>query len=266
MKIIESKDIPILDLHLENQGLLSFTSMLSGNENYIFLKEHLERLCLGYKEVLGTELEALALKNLKEFLLTHWSKKSYYRIVILKNEIQVLKKEHKFHNDLVRLKLFSFEKENSFGPMVKNGNYQQSFKLREEAIKNNCDEALFFDNHFLITEAVTSNVFILSQDNVVYTPPASSQVLAGVTRKKIIETLRDQKREVKIENIQKDFLLKAKEIWLTNAVEGLRFVSECNGIKYKRENSSYEKIIATFGRFGEKINAEEELNSQVSKL
>ena len=66
-------------------------------------------------------------------------------------------------------------------PQVKiAGNYTSSMMAKWQARKNGYDEIIFTDEKGYITEAPTSNVFIINQENVLLTAP-ESDVLYGIT-------------------------------------------------------------------------------------
>ena len=67
-------------------------------------------------------------------------------------------------------------------PQVKiAGNYTSSMMAKWKARKNGYDEIILTDEEGYITEAPTSNVFIVNNDNVLLTAP-EEEVLYGITR------------------------------------------------------------------------------------
>ena len=102
-------------------------------------------------------------------------------------------------------------------PQVKiAGNYTSSMMAKWKARKNGYDEIILTDEEGYITEAPTSNVFIVSNDNVLLTAP-EEEVLYGITRKSILEIAEDENIETKVERIPIDALENAKEIFLTSS-------------------------------------------------
>ena len=72
-------------------------------------------------------------------------------------------------------------------PQVKiAGNYTSSMMAKWKARKNGYDEIILTDEEGFITEAPTSNVFIVNQDDCLLTAP-EDEVLYGITRKSILE-------------------------------------------------------------------------------
>ncbi len=74
-----------------------------------------------------------------------------------------------------------------------------------------------------ITEAISSNVFAV-KNGVLYTSPVSDGCVDGVMRKKIIEIAEANRIAVYELSIMQSVLLGADELFLTNAINGIRWV------------------------------------------
>lgn len=94
--------------------------------------------------------------------------------------------------------------------------YSRSYAARRAAEKRGGDEAILTNTSGNIACGTTSNIFI-EENGQLITPPLSDGVLAGITRKNLIE-----KRNVKEESISIDRLKNADNIFLTNSFIGLR--------------------------------------------
>ena len=102
-------------------------------------------------------------------------------------------------------------------PQVKiAGNYTSSMMAKWQARKNGYDEIIFTDEKGYITEAPTSNVFIINQDNVLLTAP-ESDVLYGITRKSVLEIAKNENINIKEDKIPLHELENAKEVFLTSS-------------------------------------------------
>jgi branched-chain amino acid aminotransferase len=93
-----------------------------------------------------------------------------------------------------------------------------------EARQQNCDDALMLNEFGRICEATSGNLFLLMADGKVLTPSVSEGILPGVFRKRLIAKLREIGVEVEEGQVMHDDLYKASEVWLTNAIRGLRWV------------------------------------------
>lgn len=96
--------------------------------------------------------------------------------------------------------------------------YSRSYAARRKAGSLRAQEAILTNTDGNIACGATSNIFI-EENGVLITPPLSDGVLAGVTRRKIIE-----ERDVREESISTECLRAADKIYLTNSFIGLRQV------------------------------------------
>ena len=102
-------------------------------------------------------------------------------------------------------------------PQVKiAGNYTSSMMAKWQARKNGYDEIILTDEEGYITEAPTSNVFIVNKDGCLLTAP-EDQVLYGITRKSILEIVDSEGIKTKVERIPLLELENAKEVFITSS-------------------------------------------------
>jgi branched-chain amino acid aminotransferase len=94
--------------------------------------------------------------------------------------------------------------------------YSRSYAARRMAEKLGGDEAILTNTDGNAACASTSNLFI-EENGVMITPPLSDGVLAGVTRRKLIE-----ERGAIEESISLERLKSADKIYLTNSFLGVR--------------------------------------------
>ncbi|HKM49576.1 MAG TPA: branched-chain-amino-acid transaminase [Candidatus Bathyarchaeia archaeon] len=73
---------------------------------------------------------------------------------------------------------------------VKSLNYLNSVLAKLEAVEVGADDALMLDRNGFISEATTTNLFIV-KDNEFFTPHSSAGILQGVTRKRTIKLVRE---------------------------------------------------------------------------
>jgi branched-chain amino acid aminotransferase len=93
------------------------------------------------------------------------------------------------------------------------------------------DECLLLNEKGEITEAINSNVFIMDQGEL-RTPPLASGCLEGIMREQIIECAREINIHVSDSKpLTLEELMKADEVFLTNAIKGIQWVG---GIRQKR--------------------------------
>ena len=88
--------------------------------------------------------------------------------------------------------------------------------LKQKALDNNAEECVMKDQEGYITEATTSNIWIIKK-NMLITPPLNNNILAGVTRKKIIEFAKELNFKVLEKKFREDDLLSADSTFITNS-------------------------------------------------
>ncbi len=110
------------------------------------------------------------------------------------------------------------------------GNYVNSILAKREALKAGYDEALMLDTAGYVSEASGENVFLVS-GNTIITPPESSSILNGITRKSVIELARDLGYRVKEEIFPRDTLYIADEVFLTGTAAEVTPVREVDNRK-----------------------------------
>lgn len=116
--------------------------------------------------------------------------------------------------------------------VIKSGNYFNQILALKEAQAKGFDDAIFLNTQGEVAEATTSNVFCV-KNNVLYTPPLQSGVLAGTIRKRVIQAAQKLKIKVIEKAFKPDFLLKADEVFLTNSVQIIMPVGQVNKRKFK---------------------------------
>ena len=96
------------------------------------------------------------------------------------------------------------------------GNYTSSMMAKWQARRNGYDEIIFTDENGFITEAPTSNVFIVNNNGTLLTAP-EKEVLYGITRKSILEIADNEGIKAKVERIPLSELENAKEVFITSS-------------------------------------------------
>ena len=96
------------------------------------------------------------------------------------------------------------------------GNYTSSMMAKWQARKNGYDEIILTDENGFITEAPTSNVFLVNNDGDLLTAP-EKDVLYGITRKSILDIAKNEGIKIKVERIPLLELENAKEVFITSS-------------------------------------------------
>ncbi|MDP3034238.1 MAG: branched-chain amino acid transaminase [Methanobacteriaceae archaeon] len=99
--------------------------------------------------------------------------------------------------------------------MAKAGaNYMNSQLVKMEALENGYDEGIMLDYQGMVSEGSGENIFII-KDDIIYTPSMSSSLLKGITRDSIIKLAKSMDLDVREEQIPREMLYMADEIFFT---------------------------------------------------
>ncbi|MHC4841661.1 MAG: aminotransferase class IV [Planctomycetota bacterium] len=118
-------------------------------------------------------------------------------------------------------------------PAIKSGNYLNNVMALMEARKQSAAEAVMLNLEGHVTEATTSNVFMV-RDDVVRTPALKEGLLEGVTRGFILDICK--RLDIKVEEcaITGEELLSADEVFITSTTRDVMPVSLIGSTKVKR--------------------------------
>ena len=106
------------------------------------------------------------------------------------------------------------------------------------------DDCLLLNINDRIADSTTANIFLVKGDKIV-TPPLTEGCVSGVMRKFLLKNFNNRGYQFLEEKIEVDDLLKADEIFLTNAIHGLRWVKQFREKTYT--NSLAAEILDQLG-------------------
>jgi len=114
---------------------------------------------------------------------------------------------------------------------IKSNNYLVYSMGAMFAKENKLNDCLILNNHERICDASIANVFWL-QNKTICTPPISEGCIAGVMRRHLLQLLPQHGYSVQEKPLEIADLLVAEELFLTNAISGIRWVKELRDRNY----------------------------------
>ena len=105
------------------------------------------------------------------------------------------------------------------------------------AQENKMNDCLLLNNNKMVTESISGNIFIVNKTQI-FTPPLSDGCINGVLRTELINM---NKFNIKERSLSVVDVLNADEIFITNVIQGLQWVSTVNHKKYT--NNTTSKIV-----------------------
>jgi branched-chain amino acid aminotransferase len=119
---------------------------------------------------------------------------------------------------------------NTFPTLAKvGGNYINSALINMEATLRGYTEGIALDTNGLVSEGAGENIFVI-QDGKISTPPVVSAILPGITRGTLITLARERGYPVVEEQISRERLYIADEVFLTGTAAEVTPVRSVDGI------------------------------------
>tara|TARA_Y100000022_G_C13213033_1_gene358497 strand:+ start:298 stop:1188 length:891 start_codon:yes stop_codon:yes gene_type:complete len=239
------------------------------NDNFIFLKEHLDRL---YKDAKLIDLKIhLTRKKLSEALIktiqinkmktdvhlriivSRGIKSTPYqspKVTISKPTIIIIPEYKKPDIKAYKKGLKLVTVKTIRGPInVQNPQINSLSKLNcilacIEANKKNADEALMFDINGNVATNNSTHFFFV-KNNTVFTS-TGKYCVTGITRQKIIDLCKKNKIKIKEKNFKLKEVLNADEAFCTGSFAGIVPVNQINKKKYSLKKNPITKELTNF--------------------
>lgn len=194
------------------------------------------------KEFFKAAVDTVKINNLKECYIRPIVFRGYGKIGVdpLKNPIQCaigawewgayLGKEALEKGASVHVSSWRRPAPDTFPTLAKaGGNYMNSQLIKMEAIYGGYAEAIALDVFGYVSEASGENIFIV-KNGVIFTPPTSSSILAGITRHTIFTLAREMNIRIEQHSIPRESLYIADEVFLTGTAAEVTPVSKIDNI------------------------------------
>ena len=239
------------------------------NNNFIFLKEHLDRLYkdaklidlkihLSRKEVSEALTKTIKINKMKtdvhlRIIVSRGIKSTPYqspKVTISKPTIIIIPEYKKPDIKAYQKGLKLVTVKTIRGPInVQNPQINSLSKLNcilacIEANKKNADEALMFDINGNIATNNSTHFFFV-KNKTVFTS-TGKYCVTGITRKKIIELCKKNKIKVREKNFKLKDVLNADEAFCTGSFAGIVPVNQINKKKYSLEKNPITKELTDF--------------------
>ena len=114
---------------------------------------------------------------------------------------------------------------------LKSANYLPYVMADLYAKEKGLDEALLLNCHGLLCDASKANLFLVKDDEIL-TPALHQGCVNGVMRRYVVEELKKKGYVVKQEALSQEDLEGAEEVFLTNALQGIKWVQRFRDVEY----------------------------------
>jgi branched-chain amino acid aminotransferase len=131
----------------------------------------------------------------------------------------------------VRISSWNRPAPNTFPSLAKaGGNYLNSQLIKMEAIQDGFDEGIALDAYGYVSEGSGENLFMV-RNNVIFTPPTSCSILAGITRHTVFVLARDLNIRIEQHLLPREALYIADEVFFTGTAAEITPITAIDNIK-----------------------------------
>lgn len=140
--------------------------------------------------------------------------------------------------------------ENSLSSQIKSTSYLDLILAKQEAVSKGFEEAFLLNSKDNLAEGAITNIFVV-KDNKIYTPSVADGALPGITRYIILNELHFDPGEFSVEekSITLDFLKQADEIFISNALLGVRAIKVLDDLVLSTPYQVTDLISARYQEF-----------------
>ena len=121
---------------------------------------------------------------------------------------------------------------------LKTNNYLNYAMAAIWAKENHLNDALLFNPYNRLADATIANVFIV-KDGIIKTPSLLEGPVEGVMRRHLITEMRKKNMIVQESSLELEEILEASEIFLTNAIYGIRWVRQFQSANYEAQMAHF---------------------------
>jgi branched-chain amino acid aminotransferase len=133
--------------------------------------------------------------------------------------------------------------------------WAQNLTWYEEAHERGYDEVILLNELGQISECTSANIFIISGDEVLTPPTATSGCLAGVTRAVLLEEVDIPGLRIRESELTPSQLESADQVFITSTTRDLLPVAEVDGVALNQSPDRLSQLRAEFVKYRERYTA-----------
>lgn len=130
----------------------------------------------------------------------------------------------------------------SLDPQIKSLNFLNNVLAKTEAIDREAYEAVMLNYQGYVAEGTISNIFFV-KDKVIFTPSVEVGILDGITRRIIIDIIKEMGFKVKEGRFRPNEIYEADEVFISNTTMEVMPVKEIDDAKFSVSAGSITKAI-----------------------
>lgn len=154
---------------------------------------------------------------------------------VIMSTLKLKPSNNEFNEEGYRIELFpNGRKELNRFSNLKSSNVDIYADAAEFARSHQLDDCIVLNTEGKVADSSIANIFMFKNTRI-KTPDLSQGCVGGVMRNYLVEKLRETGYELHEEAITEEELLDADEVFLTNAIRGIRWVKHFGGATYSNQ-------------------------------
>lgn len=126
--------------------------------------------------------------------------------------------------------------------------WSQNLRWAEIAQERGYDETVLLNEHGMVSECTSANVFAVFGDEVL-TPPLTDGCLPGITREVLVKEIHVPGISIRERSLSVDHLRQADAVFITSSTRDLLAVRELAGQQLRRDGDVIARLSAAFQQF-----------------
>ena len=228
-------ELPFLDLHLQRlrKGLSFFKYKIPKNFNSIFFRKEIKRIAKGNARIRLTVFRSsgglYTPQDINPQFLITTSPLNNSKFHLNKKGLEI----GLFNDFQLPCSLVSNLKTTNSLPYIMAGIFKK---------EQNLSDCILLNEKGRIAEASSSNIFLFKNDEII-TPSQSEGCISGTLRQTLLDIAKVEKLKVHEIPVTLSALQQAEEVWLTNAIQGIRWVKTFDN-QYFYTNTKAKALIS----------------------
>ena len=238
-----------------------FETILAVNGELPFFKDHYARLIAGMKTLKYEVPPAFTMQYLKDLILKLLRKNKLFKTARIRLQVyrtaggfytpnsnaaeyiincrQAKPNQTEINTEGLNIKTYTDIRKpaNALSP-YKTGSSLLYVLASEFKKQSGADEVLLLNTEGRVAESAASNIFVVKKHQI-FTPPLSEGCTDGVMRRTIMNIAQEEKIMIRELPLRLQDVMRSDEVFLTNAVNGIRWVVALDRKRYYSKMSKY---------------------------
>lgn len=125
---------------------------------------------------------------------------------------------------------------------IKSLNYLEPILAHQEALNKGYDDGVMLNTKDYITECSVANIFFITKNDEVITPPISDGVLPGIIRNQVITVCKDLDITIFEKSVCLDDIINYRAAFMTNCAIEIKIIKSFDGTLFDCQNELMKKI------------------------